>query len=91
VGEIALAKEPLEVAVGGRADVISAQGGMLAVVAECGGAVALGAVGAIELQASRDGVRVGGEGIGAGMIARWDALPAVSRSGGEGESGAEKE
>ena len=54
MGEVALTEEPLEVAVGGGADLVGAQRGALVAVAAGVGFMALGAVVGVEARAGWD-------------------------------------
>ena len=59
MGQVALAEEPLEVAVGGGADVFGAERGALVAVAAGVCLVALGAVVGVDERAGGDGFLVG--------------------------------
>ena len=55
------------------------------------GFVALGAVVAVDERAGRDGLRLAGQGIGAGVIFGRDVVPVGMGGGGKGQRGAEDE
>lgn len=84
MAQVAFAQEPFQVAVGGVADGFRVEGGFFAGVAAGVGFVALGAVVEIELAAGFDVLGVGGQGIGAGVVAGGDVVE-VRVGGGEGE------
>ena len=88
--EVALAEEPLEVAVGGVADVFGEKRGLFVAVAAGVGFVALDAVVEVELPAGGDGVGISGERIHAGMVPGRDVVEVRMRVGGsEGGTGDE--
>ena len=92
MGEVALAEEPLDIAVGGGADVVGAEGGSLVAVTAGVGFVALGAVvGCRRARRLRSACRLAGEGIGAGVIFGRDVVPVGMDGGGKGQRGAEDE
>lgn len=75
MGEIALAEEPFEIAVGGGANVLAAQGRLLVAVAHGIVTVALSAVVAVDESAGGDGFGVGSQGIEPSVIAGGYAIP----------------
>lgn len=90
MGQVALAEKPLEIAVGGGADVVGFEGGFFLPVAGAVGLVALLAVVAIEEGPGLNRLRTAGERVGAGVVLRGDAIPMTGR-GSEGEGGEEGE
>jgi len=89
VGEVALTEEPLEVAVGCGADMVTAERGALVAVASGIGFVALGAVVRVDEGACGYGLRLAGEGIGAGVLFGWDVIKMRMSGGGKGQRGEE--
>lgn len=88
VGQVALAEEPLEVAVGRRFDVVAAQGRPFAAVAHGIGAVALLAVLSIDEGAGSGALRAVGEGVDADVLFGRNALPTRAGRGTEHHGGA---
>ena len=89
VGQVALTQEPLEVTVGCGADIFTVQGGALVAVASGIGFVALGAVVGVDEGAGGYGLRLAGEGIGAGVLFGWDVIKMRMSGGGKGQRGEE--
>lgn len=87
MAEIALAQEPLEVAVGGRTDALTPERRLLAAIAHRVRLVALPAMVAVEQSAGRNGFGPAGERIGARVIPGGNVPPGRSGTGGERDSG----
>lgn len=83
MAEVALAKEPLEVAVGGGLDPFGAQRWLFMAVAGRVGFVALLAVLLVDQSTGGDGFGPGGEGVGAGVVLCGNAVPMRGSCGAE--------
>src|ERR1035438_1185780 len=91
VAQVALAEEPLEFAVGGGTDTLSAQGGLFAAVSEGVGFVALRAVLVVNPCSGGNGRGLVGEGVGTVTILGRDVLPVRTGCGRKGQGGTEEE